>query len=285
MKEKVMYSGAPVFKDEKIFVEQPWLCRTTHCFAYAVGDYGAGLLTGNDCATDYNYLPRPGEGNGFTYDEIVVNPNHKGYIPSFQEREKIIIQALKQEGILFQSKLYPKNIPNDKYVICCFLEPNEYHFIRQNADGSWTSKNGYAATPNDKCCDGITPIGDNPENFYGADKSNHFVGYFTVPKGGVKVGVKAYLQKVSAREFKKGPLTTAKIEKGRDYFSQLNTLIDDVVNLYRQKKQEKIEDCLIQVEDCLNDIHRLGIDFHTLLRPRKMISESNRIKRSKNEGR
>ncbi len=195
--------GAPENKDKELFDTIGLLQSSTNCYAYAVQDYGAGLIDSaeselkiihKDAATDFNYMPRPGQTTGQSYDELLsIQPStDKVWL---EQRKDIMRRALKQDGIFFQGMSYPLFVPKDKYVICCFLEPHSYHFIRQNKDGSWTSKNGPAEVT-DKANDGKTPLGDMPEIFYGNNPDYPFVGYFFVPKGGIRIGLKQYLAKM-----------------------------------------------------------------------------------------
>ncbi|MBR6411592.1 MAG: hypothetical protein IKS41_00315 [Alphaproteobacteria bacterium] len=146
-----------------------------NCYSYAVQDYTAGYLTEDD-HQDSQYLPRPGQTRGRTYKDLWWTPEG-------------MRRAIHEDGIDFAGMKYPKKIPAGHYVICCFLEPKEYHFIRQNRDGSWSSKDG-RAEPTRNGADKKPLI--NPEDYYGGDKDYKFVGYFFVPEGGVRVGIRGY---------------------------------------------------------------------------------------------
>ena len=182
MKQK-FYPGAPATSDKEM-VNQLF-ADYCNCYSYAVQDYFAGLLTGLSASQrdeqDGAYLPRPGQTRGKSYSDL------KGQNVRGMQR------AVCEDGLLFAGKTYPKKVPDNQYVICCFLTPNEYHFIRQNQDGSWTSKNGRGdVTGTDYMGEPLT----DPENFYHKDPACSFVGYFFVPKGGIRVGVRAYEEKL-----------------------------------------------------------------------------------------
>jgi len=190
MKHKI-YPGAPMSADKQM-VDQ--LFRSyCNCYSYAVQDYFAGHLTGlsgtDRLLNDGGYLPRPGQSRGNSYSDL-KGTNIRG-----------MRRAVCEDGLLFAGEKYPKHVPDDKYVICCFLEPNQYHFIRQNRDGSWSSKNGLDAVS--LTDDKGEPLTD-PENFYHHDPKYPFVGYFLVPKGGIRVGIRAYEEKKLA-EFQRRP--------------------------------------------------------------------------------
>ncbi|MGN0919224.1 MAG: hypothetical protein ACI4OR_00460 [Alphaproteobacteria bacterium] len=189
MKPKV-YPGAPASADKQV-VDQ--LFRDyCNCYSYAVQDYFAGHLTGlsgTERASDGGYLPRPGQTRGNSYADL-KGTNIRG-----------MRRAVCEDGLLFAGATYPKRVPDDKYVICCFLEPKQYHFIRQNQDGSWSSKNGRAEVSFTD--DFGEPLTD-PENFYHHHPDYPFVGYFLVPKGGIRVGIRAYEEKM-LKKFQERP--------------------------------------------------------------------------------
>ncbi len=197
-----MTVGAPSSYDEEMFEEFPFLKSTTNCYSYAVQCYGSGYITDEQKSyirlpsnmIDFNYMARPGQTKGNSYTELFsVQPSKS---PSWRKwRKQVMIQALKQDKVLYQGENYPSNIPSNMYVICCFLEPNSYHFLRQNRDGRWTSKNG-GQSVSDKRADDITPIAKNPKAFYNYDKDYEFVGYFLVPSDGIEIGLKKHLQEV-----------------------------------------------------------------------------------------
>ena len=147
-----------------------------NCYAYAVQDYLAGHLSDQD-NDDFSYLPRPGQSRGKSYLDL-MGQNAEG-----------MRRAIHEDGINFAGMKYPKVIPEGHYVICCFLEPKEYHVLRQNRDGSWSSKDG-RGLPSRCNCKG-EPMA-NPEDYYCGDKRFQFIGYFFVPAGGIRVGVRAY---------------------------------------------------------------------------------------------
>lgn len=190
MKHKI-YPGAPMGPDDKM-VNQLFV-HYCNCYSYAVQDYFAGHLTGlsgtDRLPKDGGYLPRPGQTRGKSYSDL-KGTNIQG-----------MRRAVCEDGLLFAGEKYPKHVPDDKYVICCFLEPNQYHFIRQNQDGSWSSKNGLEAVS--LTDDFGEPLTD-PENFYHKNPDYPFVGYFFVPKGGIRVGIRAYEEKKLA-EFQQHP--------------------------------------------------------------------------------
>ena len=165
-------SAAPV-SDDIEFVTNHFKERC-NCYSYAVQDYLAGYISEDDQA-DADYLPRPGQTRGKSYMDL-KGTNVEG-----------MRRAVHEDGINFAGMQYPKKIPAGHYVICCFLEPGEYHFIRQNRDGSWSSKDG-RDPPTNKDKDGDPLI--NPENYYKGEKGYKFVGYFFVPEGGIRVGVR-----------------------------------------------------------------------------------------------
>ena len=190
MKPK-FYPGAPASADKQV-VDQLF-CDYCNCYSYAVQDYFAGHLTGlsgtQRLPADGGYLPRPGQTRGKSYSDL-KGKNVRG-----------MRRAVCEDGLLFAGEKYPKRVPDDKYVICCFLEPEQYHFIRQNQDGSWSSKNGRAEVSFTD--DFGEPLID-PENFYHHNPDYPFVGYFLVPKGGIRVGIRAYEEK-KLDEYQKRP--------------------------------------------------------------------------------
>lgn len=172
--EILKLSAAPESADIDLVTNH--FCEKCNCYAYAVQDYLAGYL-GEQDNDDFNYLPRPGQSRGVSYLDL-MGTNEEG-----------MRRAVHEDGLNFAGIKYPKVIPPGHYVICCFLEPGEYHFIRQNRDGSWSSKDGMGAPTT---CDNQGNPLKNPEDYYGGDKDYRFVGYFFVPEGGIRVGVKAY---------------------------------------------------------------------------------------------
>ena len=193
-----------------------------NCYSYAVQDYLAGHLSNQD-NDDFHYLPRPGQTRGRTYSDL-MGDNIEG-----------MRRAIHEDGLNFAGASYPKNIPAGHYVICCFLEPKEYHFIRQNRDGSWSSKDGRGIpTTNDAFGEPLT----NPENYYHGDKNYRFVGYFFVPEGGIQVGIKGHeIQKLNAlNKHTKNPKEkqeqellqhlTAVTEQGNQVVKQMRTLLN-----------------------------------------------------------
>ena len=106
------YPGAPASTD-KSMVDQ--LFRDyCNCYSYAVQDYFAGHLAGLSSSErileDGGYLPRPGQSRGKSYADL-KGKNTQG-----------MRRAICEDGLLFAGKKYPKHVPDDKYVICCFLE-------------------------------------------------------------------------------------------------------------------------------------------------------------------
>ena len=166
-------SAAPESDDIRLVTE--YFNDKCNCYSYAVQDYSAGYITEHD-DKDFHYLPRPGQTRGRTYQDLWLSPEG-------------MRRAIHEDGIDFAGMKYPKRIPTGYYVICCFLEPGEYHFIRQNRDGSWSSKDGREAPT--KTDSKKNPL-INPENYYQGDKKYQFVGYFFVPEGGIRVGVRGY---------------------------------------------------------------------------------------------
>ena len=173
MKDILRLSAAPASDDIRLVSN--FFKETCNCYAYAVQDYLAGYLS-EDNKADRNYLPRPGQIRGHTYMDL-KDLNAEG-----------MRRAIHEDGLNFAGMTYPKKIPAGHYVICCFLEPGEYHFIRQNRDGSWSSKDG-RNLPTSCDCDN-KPL-TNPENYYRGKKGFQFIGYFYVPEGGIKIGVRA----------------------------------------------------------------------------------------------
>ena len=195
--------GAPASSEWRLFSELTFLCSTTNCYAYAVQDYGAGYLMSEKNRFFLHeadgYLPRPGQTQGVSYEELYDEKFPLRTPKSTEARMRLMRQALKQDGVLYQGKKYPKFVPSDQYVICCFLEGNGYHFLRQNKDGSWSSKNGVHPVSSENY-NHTASIENNPEAYYGYREDCPFVGYFFVPKGGVPVGVKAHLLKKRWRD-------------------------------------------------------------------------------------
>lgn len=179
-----MFLGAPESNDKDLV--NAYFCGTCNCYAYAVQDYFAGSFGGMDAG----YLPRPGQSQGRSYAGLLGNN---------VEQMKC---ALQEDGLVFAGMKRPEKVPDDKYLICCFLEPQEYHFIRQNQDGSWSSKNGLedVSAKNDYGEEIV-----DPENYYHHDPKYPFCGYFLVPKGGIIVGLRAYEKKL----LEKGRLSQA----------------------------------------------------------------------------
>lgn len=197
-KDVRVLDGAPEQADRRLFDEIDVLCQTTNCYAYAVQDYGAGyihpLLPEHKLLDEVVYLPRPGQTTGDSYSEL-YNEDTVFASPAWCEKRKSLMrQALKKDGILYQGEKYPAKVPDDKYVICCFLVQNSYHFLRQNQDGSWSSKNGTSWVSTKKYNE-QDEIGNDPEGYYNHRKDCPFVGYFFVPKGGIRVGLKQRLLK------------------------------------------------------------------------------------------
>ena len=195
-----------------------------NCYSYAVQDYLAGHLSKNN-NDDFNYLPRPGQSRGNTYTDI-IGENVKG-----------MQRAVCEDGLRFAGMKYPQRIPQGFYVICCFLEPAEYHFIRQNNDGSWSSKNG-REPPTKK--DAFGEDLKNPEEFYHNDPKYKFVGYFFVPEGGINVGVRAYEQRRLLELNKTAKRSEEKTE--RDTLLKLTSLSNygnNVVKKIREIFQKK----------------------------------------------
>jgi len=199
-------SAAPASDD--IDLVKVYFSEKCNCYSYAVQDYLAGYL-GEHNNDDFNYLPRPGQTRGRTYEDLWLSPEG-------------MRRAVHEDGIDFAGMKYPKRIPPGHYVICCFLEPKEYHFIRQNRDGSWSSKDGLA-DPTNCDCDG-KPL-TNPEDYYHGDKRYQFVGYFFVPEGGVRVGVRGY-EKRRLAELERRTKNPAE-ERERRILRELVSFADD----------------------------------------------------------
>lgn len=199
-------ASAPL-SDDIAFVTNHFKERC-NCYSYAVQDYIAGYIS-EDIQADADYLPRPGQTRGRTYQDLWLSPEG-------------MRRAIHEDGIDYAGMKYPQRIPKGFYVICCFLEPGEYHFIRQNRDGSWSSKDG--RHPPTRNGDDKKPL-TNPENYYGGDKKYQFIGYFFVPEGGVRVGIRGYETKrlAALREHTKNP--AEKFEK--EVLEELVALSDD----------------------------------------------------------
>ena len=214
-------------------------CEKCNCYAYAVQDYLGGYL-GEQDNDDFNYLPRPGQSRGVSYLDL-MGTNLEG-----------MRRAVHEDGLNYAGLKYPRVIPPGHYVICCFLEPGEYHFIRQNRDGSWSSKDGMGVPTT---CDWQGNPLKNPEDYYGGDKNYRFVGYFFVPEGGIRVGVRACetnrLRQLEAHT--KNP--QEKIEKAR--LKELVALTDagdktvaEMRKIVRQKRT-----------DSYQELHRVWSDY------------------------
>ena len=205
--ESTKLSAAPESDDISLVTD--YFNHKCNCYSYAVQDYLAGQLS-DQSNDDFSYLPRPGQTRGHSYLDL------KGRNVEGMRR------AVHEDGIDFAGQTYPKKIPAGYYVICCFLEPNEYHFIRQNRDGSWSSKNGLGIPSR---CDNFGGPLKNPEDFYRGDKAYQFVGYFFVPEGGIRTGVRGYETRHLEELKKRAKLPIEKQEKR--ILSELVALSDE----------------------------------------------------------
>ena len=219
-----------------------------NCYSYAVQDYLAGHLS-NQNDDDFSYLPRPGQSRGKTYLDL-MGTNMEG-----------MRRAVHEDGINFAGMTYPKTIPEGHYVICCFLEPTEYHFIRQNKDGSWTSKNGRGLPTN---CDSRGEPITNPENFYHGDKNYTFAGYFFVPQGGVRVGVRAY-EANRLKELEKHSKTPKEqqekevLKKTSDFSDYADTVVQKIKSISGKKGMNTFLEIASVWEDYLSKFSKLSL--------------------------
>ena len=239
--EQSKLSAAPASDDIGLVLD--YFNDKCNCYSYAVQDYAAGYLTDHD-DRDSQYLPRPGQTRGRTYKDLWWTPEG-------------MRRAIHEDGIDFAGMKYPQRIPEGHYVICCFLEPKEYHFIRQNRDGSWSSKDGRNdPTKNDVDGQPLT----NPEDYYHGNKDYKFVGYFFVPEGGIRTGVRGYETR-RLEELKKRTKNPAE-EREKKMLTALVELSDEtdsVIKEMRQLSQKKGMNNALAIGDAWGN-HRKRIE-------------------------
>lgn len=141
----------------------------TNCYAYAC----------NDSFCDYKpgtYLPQPGVAAG---DKIFMVPQ------ADKMQEAAIRDGLELAGTSAFEKPPAKE---GHYLAALYVYPgNEYHWYRQDQDGTWSHKtNGQAPKNTD---DSGKVIKDLMMAYKGRLKD--FGGYFYVPNGGLEVGLHA----------------------------------------------------------------------------------------------
>ncbi len=264
-----MLLGAPDSADKLLFEMEAGFTANTNCVLYAMQYYRGAYLTDKEPLnilkefSDRGYLARPGQSKGVSLLELYgTQPSNT---TEWQEKRKqAMIKALKTEGALFQGTKYPKKVPDNKYVVCCFLNPVGYHFLRQNKDGMWTGKDGRNVV-SEMSHDGKNVLGDNPEKYYNYDKNCPFVGYFLVPAGGINLGLKKYIKEkrfTNNSLFKlfksytaflggalnKGSVPEKSIEfkeylgKANNVYEQIDEISVEVRDIYREvEKKQKLQ--------------------------------------------
>lgn len=158
--------------------------HSTNCYAFAVNDY-----QGHDAGKK----PSPGRASGFIVPgvrdedgaEIAYYAELDGLKPASTETEHL-------EG---------------HYRVALVISPNDdYHWYRENADGTWSHKRGHEPVTNKDAANQIITDPQKAARDYssqGGDNYSHFYGFFHVPEGGIELNtIKAQKPTVPLRVYK-----------------------------------------------------------------------------------
>jgi RHS repeat-associated protein len=150
------YPDSPAYEPDRW--NDPRTQYSTNCYAYAAND-----PDGHPLGTK----PQPGEESGQMFTQLTGDN---------------VAAAAERDGMTRA----PGPVPKDGYyLVALVIAPGvDYHWYRQDNDGSWSHKPGHTKATNlDNSGNPIT----NPEN---ADRGiySEFYGYFYVPEGGIKTG-------------------------------------------------------------------------------------------------
>ena len=105
-------------------------------------------------STKYCFESRQRENNCYNYSNNIVTNSfaQPGRGSSWKYRKSTcesLISAAKRDGLKFVGKQYPSNRPRKGHHIALFVWPGEnFHFIRQDANGLWSHKPGVKCITN-----------------------------------------------------------------------------------------------------------------------------------------
>jgi len=166
----------------------PWhkVAGDTNCYTYALNIPDHGWAYPGELKKNFN------KKSSLTKKDL-----NKSYI-----REALIKDGLKEVDIKDVS-------PKTHHVIAAVVaKEQDFHFYRWNKDGKWTHKKGHRIPQN---TDEMGYEINDPEKAT-RGKYNEFIGYFAVPKEGIKYEVsqkmnKSYCQKIIANEKSRAPIS------------------------------------------------------------------------------
>lgn len=169
-------SDAPPYRPEL------WEQRGDNCYEYAV----AGNRNIND-----PLIANPGEAGGNTRLRFSANQ------PASEEE---LISMVQQDGLQAAGIERPPEAPKDHYVIALYRRDDgaDYHFARENPDGTWSHKYGPAPVDYVRDAQG-QPTQELPATLsYGSgsfSQQYQLIQYFYAPKEGVDMGLDAYIER------------------------------------------------------------------------------------------
>ncbi len=156
----------------------------TNCFEYAVGGNRFHDLAVADPGNAAGIL-------GFALDNRGSAFKNK-YGADVAISSDNLIRGAEADGLQYVGdNIDNENIPDGFYLVTAYIKQGkDYHWLRQNSDGTWSGKDGqqapYLVTQDNSNITYNTcePVTEAPEMF-GEYKR---VGYFLVPAGGIDVG-------------------------------------------------------------------------------------------------
>jgi hypothetical protein len=144
--------------------------NTTNCYAYAM-NLQRNPRTGENFPSRGNgeFALQPGELAGIEPNMLLVN--NSAYIV------QMAVMDAKASGRIFKEIGENDRVASGNWKIALVLDPGEdYHFYRQNDDGTWSHKPGQSPVTNE---DNSKQIITNPKT---ADRGSYtmFIGYYEV---------------------------------------------------------------------------------------------------------
>ncbi len=149
---------------------------TTNCFAYAAND-----------PLGHSSKPSPGEKSG-----LELKSCSGVHVAGLAKRDGFAPAMIDENNLPIQKKgFYLVALVSDR-------DDKDYHWYRQNQDGTWSHKIGNRL-PKNQDESGKTII-----DVESADRGSYteFVGYFYVPKGGIAIGKKALNENIANTSIK-----------------------------------------------------------------------------------
>lgn len=151
---------------ERFFKAYGTVQMSTNCYAFAVGDphgHKAGAH------------PSPGLASGFLLSSVRDATGDE------------VAYYAQKDGLIKAANPYERR--PGMYRVALVIDPhNDFHWYRENEDGTWSHKNGHMPVSHRDASGKIIldpQTADRDYSAQGLNNYSHFFGYFFVPNGGI----------------------------------------------------------------------------------------------------